>query len=85
MALILLIVIGAIMGWLATIIARVENRREVMTRIALGVGSAVVSGAIANHGSLLGGLNEKALLLAVVVSVGVLTAHEFVAGVRSTT
>ena len=68
MALILLIVIGALIGWLASIIARCEDSRGVLVQIGLGAAVAVVAGLLINNGAVLGGLSATALLLAVAIT-----------------
>ena len=68
MALILLIVIGALIGWLASIIARCEDSRGVLIQIGLGAAVAVVAGLLINNGAILGGLSATALLLAVAIT-----------------
>ena len=64
MALILLILIGAILGWLASIITRTEDRSGILADIAVGVGGSLLAGLLVNDGSVLGGLSATALLAA---------------------
>ena len=68
MGLILLIVIGAIIGWLASIIARAEDHSSIVTQILLGMGVAVLVGTLTNSASILGGLSATALLATLAVT-----------------
>lgn len=62
MGLLVLIVVGALLGWLATIVMRLEERQDILLNIAVGVTGALVAGVLANHGSILGALSSTALL-----------------------
>ena len=66
MALLVLTFMGALLGWIATIIARIEDRGGVLSHVAIGVLSAVVAGIFANSGSFLGGLSALACIAAMV-------------------
>lgn len=57
MALLVLIVLGATLGWLASILARTEAPGSILRQIALGLAAALVAGGIANDGTMLGGLS----------------------------
>ncbi len=75
MALILLVVIGAILGWLASIITRTEDRGGILTDIGVGIGGSLVAGLLVGSGSIIGGLSTTALFAAIagaIVSLGVL-------------
>ena len=61
MALVVLIILGASLGWFASILARTEAAGAILRQMALGVVIALVAGLIANTGSLLGGLSLLAL------------------------
>ncbi|WFL78472.1 GlsB/YeaQ/YmgE family stress response membrane protein [Altererythrobacter arenosus] len=74
MALILLIVIGAILGWLASIITRTEDRNGILTDAAAGVIGSLLAGLLVNKGSIIGGLSATALLAAVAGAVVLLAA-----------
>lgn len=68
MALLVLIVLGASIGWLASIIARTETPRAILWQIAIGTVAALVAGGIANDGTMLGGLSLLGLGVALAVS-----------------
>lgn len=68
MALLVLIVMGATLGWLASIIARTEAAAEILRQIGFGVAVALVAGITANRGSALGGLSFIGLGVAIVAA-----------------
>lgn len=74
MALILLIVIGAILGWLASIITRTEDRNGILTDMGVGVAGSLVAGLLVSNSSIIGGLSATALLAAIAGSVFALAA-----------
>lgn len=74
MALILLIVIGAILGWLASIITRTEDRNGILTDMGVGVAGSLVAGLLVSNSSIIGGLSANALLAAIAGSVLALAA-----------
>jgi len=78
MALLLLIVIGASLGWLASIIARTEGASDVLRQIAISVVASLLAGLLSNHTSLLGGLSPLALGSAVLASLAVLGLYHVV-------
>ena len=57
MALLVLIVLGASLGWLASILARTEASGEILRQIGLGLVVSVLAGEIANDGAMIGGLS----------------------------
>ncbi len=57
MALLVLIVLGATLGWLASILARTEAPGAILRQVALGLAVSVVAGEIANEGTMLGSLS----------------------------
>lgn len=78
MGLVFLLLFGAILGWLAAIVMRAEDRRSVTINMLLGIGGALFAGLVVhpwmnNGGSLLAGrYSVAALLTAVVGSLAVL-------------
>ncbi|MEM7666772.1 MAG: hypothetical protein AAF250_13025 [Pseudomonadota bacterium] len=75
MALLVLIVIGALLGWVASIITRTEAPREVLRQIVLGLFSALVAGLIVNQGTILGGLSLLALGTAIAAAIAMLVLY----------
>jgi uncharacterized membrane protein YeaQ/YmgE (transglycosylase-associated protein family) len=61
MALLVLIVLGVTLGWLASILARTEAPGLIFRQIGIGVVVSLVAGAVLNDGTLLGGLSFLAL------------------------
>ena len=61
MALLVLIVLGTMLGWLASILMRSENPSEILQQMGLGLVAALIAGLIANQGVFMGGLSLLAL------------------------
>lgn len=79
MGLVFLIVIGAMLGWLAAIIARADSASERRRNILIGIAGALVAGLVVNpllgQSNLLDGqYSIDALLIALTGSVAVLLA-----------
>ncbi|MCZ8370944.1 MAG: hypothetical protein O9293_13460 [Porphyrobacter sp.] len=64
MALLVLIVLGATLGWLASILARTEASGDILRQVALGMVVSVVAGEIANKGTMIGSLSFISLGIA---------------------
>ena len=64
MALLVLIVLGATLGWLASILARTEAPGSILRQVALGMAVSVVAGEIANDGTMIGSLSFLSLGIA---------------------
>ena len=74
MGLLILVVVGALLGWLATIILRIEDGRNILANALVGVLGSLVTGLIAGDGAVFGTVSGVALLWAVlgsVVAIGV--------------
>ena len=78
MGLLILIVVGAILGWLATIVLRIEDGRNIATNAAVGVAGSLLAGLIAGNGSIVGAISGIALLWAVMGAILVIGAYNFV-------
>jgi uncharacterized membrane protein YeaQ/YmgE (transglycosylase-associated protein family) len=68
MALLVLIVLGATLGWLASILARTEAPGAILRQIAGGIAVSLVTGGIANGGTMLGSLSFLGLGVALAVT-----------------
>jgi uncharacterized membrane protein YeaQ/YmgE (transglycosylase-associated protein family) len=68
MALLVLVLLGATLGWLASILARTEGPADILRQIALGLIVSVVAGAIANDCTMLGSLSLLGLGLGLAIS-----------------
>lgn len=77
MGLLILIVVGAILGWLATIMVRVEDSRGILTYAGIGVAGAVVAGFVAGSGLILGAVTAATLVWAVAGAAIALIAFTF--------
>ena len=64
MALLVLIVMGASLGWLASILARTEAPGDILRQVGLGMAVSVVAGEIANNGAMIGSLSLASLGIA---------------------
>lgn len=78
MGLLILIVVGAILGWLATIILRIEDGRGILANALVGVLGSLVTGLIAGSGTFIGAISGTALLWAVLGSVIAIGAFNLV-------
>lgn len=75
MALLVLIVLGATLGWLASILARTEAPGDILRQIAIGLVVALVGGGFANGGTMLGGLSFLGLGVALASAAIALVAY----------
>ncbi|MBV7265364.1 hypothetical protein [Erythrobacter ani] len=78
MALLVLIVMGATLGWLASIIARTEQSGQILRQISIGIAATLIIGLIANSGTFIGGLSLVALGSALVAGVAALVLYHTV-------
>ncbi len=78
MALLVLIVLGATLGWLASILARTEAPGAILRQIAGGVIVSLVAGGIANGGTMLGSLSFLGLGIALASTAVVLVLYHAV-------
>jgi uncharacterized membrane protein YeaQ/YmgE (transglycosylase-associated protein family) len=79
MALLVLIVLGATLGWLASILARTEAPAEILRQVALGLLVSVVAGEIANDGTMIGSLSFLSLGIAMALTGVALVLYHAVA------
>ena len=82
MALLVLIVLGTTLGWLASILARTEAPGDILRQIALGIVVSVVAGEIANEGTMIGSLSFLALGIALAATVAALVLYHAIFGRR---
>lgn len=75
MALAVLIVIGALLGWMASILARTEAAGEILRQIAIGVVASLVAGLFMNNGTMMGGLSLMALGVAIAAAFALLVLY----------
>ncbi|MEL6530872.1 MAG: hypothetical protein AAGK01_13200 [Pseudomonadota bacterium] len=78
MALIVLIILGAALGWFASIVTRTESAGEIMQQIGLSLIAALIAGLIVNSGTVMGGLSLMALGAASAASILVMVLYHTV-------
>lgn len=64
MGFVILVVVGGILGWLASIITRSEDRQGILMNVVVGIAGAMLAGILVNRGSILIGISATALLAA---------------------
>jgi len=75
MALLVLILLGLSLGWLASILARTEAAGAILRQMGLGMTVALASGLLTNSESPLGGLTLLALGVATACVIAVLVLY----------
>ena len=61
MALMVLVLVGLTFGWLASVLARAEAARHIVTQIGLALVASLVAGLYANNLTAMGGISLSAL------------------------
>jgi len=84
MGLIVLLTVGAVLGWLGSIVLRHEAARTILTDIGAGAVGAVVAGATASSESVLSGISARAFLIAFVGAIVLVAALNFLRSTTST-
>ena len=79
MTLILLINLGALLGWLGSIVMRLEIPGAVLRMIFVGIVTSLVTGLVANGGVFLGSLSWVAMGVAVVATVAAVVGYYYFA------
>ena len=69
MGFIVLIAVGGVLGWLASILTRGDDGRSIAVFLAVGLAGALVAGALASDESLIVGLSASTLLAGLAGSV----------------
>lgn len=78
MALAVLFLVGALLGWLASILARTESASEIVRQIGIGVVASLVGGLFMNNGTMIGGLSLMALGAGVAAAIVLLVVYHAV-------
>ncbi|WP_095012308.1 GlsB/YeaQ/YmgE family stress response membrane protein [Tsuneonella mangrovi] len=73
MGVLVLLAVGAVLGWLASILARADDQAGILINVGLGLIAALVIGDLANSGSILLGLTPMALVAAFCGAIALLT------------
>ena len=85
MALLVLIALGATLGWLASIIARTEAPGAILRQIALGLVVSVIAGEVANDWTIAGSLSFLSLGVAFAASLIALVLYHALGSRKATT
>lgn len=72
MGIVILIALGALLGWLASIIVRVEDQQAIVHNLAAGIGGALISGLFISESTILAGISADTVLAGFAGSVVVL-------------
>ena len=78
MALVVLIILGASLGWLASVLGRSEAAGSILRQIALGIVVCLIAGFVMNSGSVLGGLSLMALGVACGAAIAGLVVYHLI-------
>lgn len=84
MGLIVLLTVGACLGWLGSIVLRHERAGIILADIAAGSVGAVLAGAIASSESVLGGISARAFLIAFAGAIALVAALNMARSTTST-
>jgi len=79
MALLLLIVLGLSVGWLASVVARADQTGAILRQMGIGLVASLAAGLIMNSGTIMGSLSLLALGCAIAACVVALIAYNLVA------
>ncbi|MEL7445635.1 MAG: hypothetical protein AAGK02_07460 [Pseudomonadota bacterium] len=74
----MLILTGALLGWVASIVTRIEEPRGILAFIGVGMLASLAGGLTTNSGGLLGSLSLVALGIAAASAVALLCVYWFV-------
>lgn len=72
MGIVILIALGALLGWMASIITQVEDQQGAMYNLAAGIGGALISGLFISESTILTGISADTVLAGFAGSVVVL-------------
>lgn len=82
MALLVLIVLGVTLGWLASILARTEAPGDILRQIGASVAVSLVAGVLLNDGTVLGSLSFLALGVALAATIVALVLYHAIFTLR---
>ena len=77
MGLIILILVGALLGWLATIALRIETGREILRNVLAGTAGSLIVGFATSDGMLLGSIRATSLLYALIGAIIFISLYNF--------
>ncbi|MEP3051908.1 MAG: hypothetical protein ABJP48_04105 [Erythrobacter sp.] len=82
MALLVLIALGATLGWLSSIIVRAEAARSILVSIGLGSAASLIAGLLMNSGGPLGGIDFISLGVGALAAIAALAIYNMVFVIR---
>ena len=78
MGLLILLLVGAATGWLASVVTRVEDARGILLYVGAGIVGALLAGVLTHGGSVLLGLTALSLLASILGAIAVVVAMYFI-------
>ena len=78
MGLIILVVTGALLGWLGTIALKIEDGRAILLNVLAGIAGSLVVGIATSGGVFLGAIRGSTLLWAVLGAIVAIGLYNFV-------
>lgn len=78
MGLIILVVTGALLGWLGTIALKIEEGRAILRNVLAGIAGSLVVGIATSGGVFLGAIRGSTLLWAVLGAIVAIGLYNFV-------
>ena len=78
MGLIILVVTGALLGWLGTITLKIEDGRAILRNVLAGIAGSLVVGIATSGGVFLGAIRGSTLLWAVLGAIVAIGLYNFV-------
>ena len=78
MGLIILVVTGALLGWLGTIALKIEDGRAILRNVLAGIAGSLVVGIATSGGVFLGAIRGSTLLWAVLGAIVAIGLYNFV-------
>lgn len=73
--LIVILLLGATLGWLGSVLLRQESRRAIVLNLGLGMGGALLASLLVEGTSLLSGVGMGALIAAFIGAVALVAGH----------
>ncbi len=77
MGFIILIVLGGIIGWLASIVMRIDDVQGILLSAGVGIFSTIAAGLVTSSGSLIGGISGISLVLSFLGAIAVLAVFHY--------
>jgi len=75
MGALILIVIGAALGWLGTIVLRIEDGRRILGQMLAGTVGSLLAGLFVGNASIVGGVSGTALAWATIGALAAIAAY----------